>query len=135
MVFNVSRPARFLFRFWILLVGCFAVLTFLIHDIESYLRAIYIPFFLLAFTQWPWAVVVHREGVSKRSCYGLRNTIPWAEVTAPTFDRNSGRITVVGKPGQTIRCSPYLVSPATFRLEMYKHATALGPMPIRESLE
>ena len=67
MIFRVSRPARTIYRFWILLVGVFAVLTFFVDGIEWYIRAAYIPFFLLAFTQWPWAVVLERDGISKRS--------------------------------------------------------------------
>ena len=135
MIFRVCRPARYLFRFWILLVGVFAVLTFFIDGIEWYLRAAYIPFFLLAFTQWPWAVLLNRDGVSKRSYFGFRKTIPWPDVTAVAYDSTSRRFTVVGKPGQIIRGPRYLVSPATFHHEMYKHAAALGPMPTRESFE
>jgi hypothetical protein len=135
MIFRVSRPARYLYRFWILLVGVFAVLTFFVGGIEWYLRAVYIPFFLLAFTQWPWAVILDREGISQRSYLSLRKTIRWTDVTALAYDSTSRRFTVVGKPRETIRCSPYLVSPATFYHEMYKHAAALGPMPKRESFE
>jgi hypothetical protein len=135
MIFRVSRPARYLYRFWILLVGVFAVLTFFVAGVEWYLSAAYIPFFLLAFTQWPWAVVLDRDGISKRSYLSLRKAIRWTDVTALAYDRTSRRFTVVGKPGQTIRCSPYLVSPATFYHEMYKHAAALGPMPTRETFE
>jgi hypothetical protein len=135
MIFRVSRPARYLYRFWIVLVGVFAVLTFFVGGIEWYLRAAYIPFFLLACTQWPWAVVLTRDGISKRSCLSLRKTIRRTDVTALAYDSTSRRFTVVGKHGQTIRCSPYLVSPATFCHEMYKHAAALGPMPTRSSFE
>ena len=131
MIFRVSRPSRTILRFWILLVGVFAVLTFFIEGIEWYLRAAYIPFFLLAFTQWPWAVVLNRDGISKRSYLGLRRTIFWTEVTALAYNSTSRRFTVVGKPGQMIRCPRYLVSPATFYHEMYKHAGGLGPMPTR----
>jgi hypothetical protein len=131
MIFRVSRPARTILRFWILLVGVFAVLTFFIGGIEWYLRAAYIPFFLLAFTQWPWAVVLHRDGISKRSYLGLRRTILWNEVTALAYDSTSRRFTVVGQPGQFICCPRYLVSPATFRHDMYKRAEGLGPMPTR----
>jgi hypothetical protein len=131
MIFRVSRPARHVLRFWILLVGVFAVLTFFVGGIEWYIRAAYIPMFLLAFTQWPWAVVVDRQGISKRSTIGLRKTISWADVTALAYDSSSRRFTVVGKPGQIILCPRYLVSPATFHHEMYKHAAALGPMPTR----
>lgn len=134
MIFRVSRPARYIYRFWILLVGVFAVLTFFIGGIEWSLRAAYIPFFLLAFTQWPWSVVLDRDGISTRSYLSLRKTIRWTDVTALTYDRTSRRWTVVGKPGQAIRCSPYLVSPATFYHEMYRHAAALGPMPTRSPL-
>jgi len=135
MIFRVSRPARYIFGFWILLVGVFAVLTFFISSVEWYLRAAYIPFFLLAFTQWPWAVVVNRDCISKRSYLGLRRTIRWTEVTALAYDSTSRRFTVVGKPGQMIRCPRYLVSPATFYHEMYKHADGLGPMPTRRPYE
>jgi hypothetical protein len=135
MIFRVSRPARYIFGFWIFLVGVFAVLTFFIDGIEWYLRGAYIPFFLLAFTQWPWAVVLHRDGISKRSYLGLRTTILWAEATALAYDSTSRRFTVVGKPGQMIRCPRYLVSPATFCYEMYKRAGGLGPMPTRRPYE
>jgi hypothetical protein len=135
MIFRVSRPARYIFAFWILLVGVFAVLSFFVGGIEWYLRAAYIPFFLLAFTQWPWAVVLNRDGISKRSYLGLCRTIRWTEVTALAYDNTSRRFTVVGKPGQIIRCPRYLVSPATFRHEMYKHAGGLGPMPTRRPHE
>jgi hypothetical protein len=135
MIFRVSRPARHIFAFLILLVGVFAVLSFFVSGIEWYLRAAYIPFFLLAFTQWPWAVVLDRDGISKRSYLGLRRTIRWTEVTALAYDNTSRRFTVVGKPGQMIRCPRYLVSPATFHHEMYKHAGGLGPMPTRRPPE
>jgi hypothetical protein len=135
MIFRVSRPARYIFAFWILLVGVFAVLSFFVGGIEWYLRAAYIPFFLLAFTQWPWAVVLNRDGISKRSYLGLCRTIRWTEVTALAYDNTSRRFTVVGKPGQIIRCPRYLVSPATFRHEMDKHAGGLGPMPTRRPHE
>jgi hypothetical protein len=135
MIFRVSLPARYLFRFWILPVGVFAVLSFFISGIEWDLRAAYIPFFLLAFTQWPWAVVLHRDGISKRSYLGLRRTIRWTDVTALAYDSTSRRFTVVGKPGQIIRCPRYLVSPATFHHEMYKDAGGLGPMPTRRPHE
>jgi hypothetical protein len=135
MIFRVSRPARYIFGFWILMVGVFAVLTFFIDGIEWYLRAAYIPFFLFAFTQWPWPVVLNRDGISNRSYLGLRKTIRWTEVTALAYDSTSRRFTVVGKPGQMIRCPRYLVSPATFHHEMYKHADGLGPMPTRRPYE
>jgi hypothetical protein len=135
MIFRVSRPARYIFGFGILLVGVFAVLSFFIDGIEWYLRAAYIPFFLLAFTQWPWAVVLNLDGLSKRSYLGLRRTIRWTEVTALAYDNTSRRFTVVGKPGQMIRCPRYLVSPATFYHEMHKHAGGLGPMPTRRPYE
>jgi hypothetical protein len=131
MIFRASRPARYVLRFWILLLGIFAVLTFFVGGIEWYIRAGYIPLFLLAFTQWPWAVALDREGISKRSYIGWRKTISWTDVTALAYDSSSRRFTVVGKPGQIIRCPRYLASPATFHHEMYKHAAALGPMPTR----
>jgi hypothetical protein len=133
LVFRVSRPARYLFSFWIALAGVFTVLSFSIAGVDWYIRAISIPAFLAVFTQWPWAVVLDRQGISKRSFFGIRNTIPWLEVTSLAYDTSSRRFTIFGKPGQIIRCSSYLVSPATFHHEMYKHATALGQMPKRES--
>lgn len=131
IIFRVSRPARYVFGFWIALFAAFGVLSFLIGGIEWYIRAAYIPAFALIFTQWPWAVALDREGISKRSYSGIRKTISWPDVTALKYERNSRRWTVAGKSGQTIRCSPYLVSPATFYREVYKHAPALGPMPTR----
>lgn len=135
MIFRVCRPARYLFALWIILAGVFAVLSFFVAGIEWYIRAGYIPAFLLIFTQWPWAVILDREGISKRSYLGVRNTISWQDVSALAFDSTSRKFTVLGKPGQTIRCSGYLVSPATFYKEIYKRAASLGPMPTRTPFE
>jgi hypothetical protein len=134
LVFRVCRPARYLFRFWIALAGLFAVLAFFVGGIEWHIRAISVPAFLAIFTQWPWAVVLDRKGVSKRRYVGIRKTIPWPEVTSLGYERASHRFTVVGKSGEIIRTSSYLVSPATFHHEMYKHAPGLGPMPTRTPL-
>jgi hypothetical protein len=135
LVFRVSRPARYLFNFWNTLAGVLAVLSFFISGVEWHIRAISIPAFLAIFTQWPWAVVLNRQGISKRSFFGIRKTISWPEVTSLAYDTTSRRFTILGKPGQIIRCSSYMVAPATFHHEMYKHATALGPMPTRTFLE
>ena len=135
MIFRVCRPARYLYVFWIILAGVFAVLSFFVGGIEWFIHAGYIPAFLLVFTQWPWAVILDRHGVSKRSYFGFRNMISWPEVKALAYDTTSRKFTVFGKPGKIIRCSPYLVSPATFYHEMYKHASALGPMPKRMQFE
>jgi hypothetical protein len=134
MIFRVCRPARYLFSFWIALAGVFAALSFSIGGVDWYIRVVCIPAFLAVFTQWPWAVVLGREGISRRSYAGLRHTISWPDVSALAYDTTSRRFTIVGKPGQIIRCSSYMVSPATFHHEMYKRAPALGPMPTRKSL-
>jgi hypothetical protein len=134
LVFRVSRPARYLFRFWIVVAGFFALLAFYVGATDWYIRAVSIPAFLVLFTQWPWAVVLDRRGVSRRTYVGIRKTIPWQEVTSLGYEHTSHRFTVAGKPGQIIRTSAYLVSPATFHHEIYKHAAALGPMPTRTAL-
>jgi hypothetical protein len=135
MIFRVSRPARYLFRFWIVLAGVFAALTFFVGGVEWYIRAISIPAFLILLTQWPWPVILDRQGISKRTYFGVRKMIRWPEVTSLAFDGTSRRFTIVGQPGHIIRCSPYMVSPAAFHLQMYKRAAALGPMPTRTSFE
>jgi hypothetical protein len=134
LIFHLSRPARYLFRFWIVLAGVIGVSTFFV-GVEWYVGAISIPAFLILLTQWPWPVILDRQGISKRTHFGVRKTIQWLEVTSLTYDVTSGRFTIVGQPGHLIRCSPYMVSPATFHLQMYKRATALGPMPTRTSFE
>jgi hypothetical protein len=134
LIFRVTRPARYLFRFSIVVAGLFALLAFYVGGTDWYIRAFSILAFLVLLARWPWAVVLDRRGVSKRIYVGIHKTIPWPEVTSLGYERNSHRFTVTGKRGQSIRTSAYVVSPATFHHEMYKRAAGLGPAPTRSAL-
>ena len=84
LVFRVSRPARYVFRFWIVVAGLFAVLAFYVGGTDWSIRAVSISAFLVFFTQWPWAVVLDRRGVSKRMYVGIRKTMDWRRCRHPT---------------------------------------------------
>jgi hypothetical protein len=132
LIFPVSRPARYFYAVGTLFAAALGVLSFFVEDLEWYIKFAFIPMVALFFTRWPWAVELGPEGISKRSYFGTTKTIHWMDVTALSFNRKTGIFTVIGKDGQKIKCSAFMVSPAQFYLEVYKRATALGPMPTRD---
>jgi hypothetical protein len=131
ILYRVCRPARYFFGFGILFTSAMGVLSFLVGDIEWYIRAAYIPGVAFLFTRWPWTVKLDRAGVSKRSYVAIRTTVRWSDVSALAYDRPTRRFTVVGRTGARIRCTPFMVAPPHFYREVYRQAPALGPMPTR----
>jgi hypothetical protein len=134
-IFRESRPARYFYRFGITFFGAMAVLSFVVKDVEWYIRAGYIPMFAFLFMRWPWATKITGQGVSRRSYFGVLRTIEWSDVTALNYDRRAGRFTVIARSGATIRCSAFMVSPPVFYREVYRRAPQLGPMPTRDDAD
>ena len=133
LIFPVSWPARYFYACGVLFAAALGVLAFFVEDIDWYIKFAFIPMTAFFFTRWPWAVKLGPEGVSKRSYFGVTKTILWFDVTALSFNRKTGIFTVMGRDGQKIRCSAFMVSPAQFYAEVHKRAPALGPMPTRAS--
>jgi len=130
-IFRVCLPARCFFGGGILLCGVCAAASFMVDGVPEYVRIGYIPAFLILFTRWPWSLRLDHEGVSRRSYFGTARMIAWVDVTGLAYERRSGRFTIGGRTGEKIRCSPFMVDPTLFYVEMHKRATALGPMPKR----
>jgi len=133
MIFRLSRPARYFFCAGILFAGMMCPASFLVKGVPRYFALAFGLAFLATFTRWPWSIRMDRVGISTRSYFGIRKTIRWPEVASYDHDSRSGAASVLSSTGQRIRCSPFMVSPATFYKEIYQRAPALGTMPMRKA--
>lgn len=133
IIFRFSRPARYFFCFGILFVGMMCLVSFLVKGVPRYFALAFALAFLATFLRWPWSIRMDRVGISTRSYFGIRKTIRWPEVASFDHDPKRGGASVLSSTGQRIRCSPFMVSPATFYKEIYQRAPALGAMPMRKA--
>ncbi|MEI4883981.1 hypothetical protein, partial [Klebsiella pneumoniae] len=80
LIFQVSWPARYFYAGGTLFAAALGVTSFIVEDLDWYIKLAFIPMTAFFFTRWPWAVKLGNEGISKRSYFGVTKTILWFDV-------------------------------------------------------
>jgi len=122
LVFPVVLPAKMFFALGAAIFGSVAVALSVASGHSAWVRLCLVILGIWLFSYWPWTVALDREGISKRSYFGVRRLIPWSEVARLLYRERYEDYVAVSRGGAIMWFSSFHVDPARFEAEVLKNS-------------